>query len=248
MNIESITKFFSPKSPRFSDSSRVTGDSFTITDAMTVIGVASSKCRFGLELYLSKSGITGSENAIEMLVNYGMSRANSVKQIDQLGDDIKSQVVQVLARFAYQDYCRSAASTRKCPDCNGGFIEAEVFNMKFFRADCREIREKARVICKTCKGKGEISNSCRCKGRGMVMDKVESERQGVPVMKTCSKCNGRGFARISFATVITAMREFYPQLGKTTAYDHIQPFFEDLVTKCIQEESAADSVIRKISA
>ena len=45
MNLESIAKYFAPKSPMFSDSSRATAtDCLTGTDVMAALGLVNAKC------------------------------------------------------------------------------------------------------------------------------------------------------------------------------------------------------------
>lgn len=52
MNLESIAKYFAPKSPMFSDSSRATAtDNLTGTDVMAALGLVNAKCGFGFDLY-----------------------------------------------------------------------------------------------------------------------------------------------------------------------------------------------------
>jgi DnaJ-class molecular chaperone len=38
------------------------------------------------------------------------------------------------------------------------------------------------------------SKRCQCSGTGKTLDRKESELQGVPVYKTCKRCEGRGLA------------------------------------------------------
>ena len=93
--------------------------------------------------------------------------------IDKLAEHDKAKVLHIIAEYAFQDYARSAASKRACPDCDDGFIEVEVFTTKCHGrkqpsgySKCqtssknnthqinllfREVREITRVICPTCK-------------------------------------------------------------------------------------------------
>ncbi|ELZ1138922.1 antitermination protein, partial [Escherichia coli] len=132
MRLESIPKLFAAKSSMISDSPRATAtDSLTGTDLMAAIGLADLKSGFGLDLFLAKMGISSPDRAVESLVKYALTQTSKHKAIEQLDDDIKQAVVQLLANFAYQDYARSAASTRECDCCHGeGFIDAEVFTTK----------------------------------------------------------------------------------------------------------------------
>jgi hypothetical protein len=109
-----------------------------------------------------------------------------------------------------------------------------------------QAREVVRVKCKPCNGKGVISNSCRCHGKGKVLDKAESDRQGVPVMKACDRCGGRGYARLKFSTVIEGVNTV-AEIKKTAAYEQLQPLFEELVAECHKQESMADSILSKVT-
>lgn len=269
MRLESITKHFFAKSTMISDSPRATAsDSLTGTDIMAALGLADLKSGFGLELFLAKQGISNPHRAVESLTQYALKESVKYKAISKLDEDIKQSVVQTLARYAFADYARSAASVRECECCKGeGFIEADVFSMKsvFGRERPGEIgeimlldkpipsnasekkKEVVRLLCKPCGGKGVVSNSCRCNGKGTVVDKEKSEQQGIPVYKTCGKCSGRGYSRLKFADVYEAVREHLPELASSTCYESFKPFYELLVTKCLMEESMADSMLAKVT-
>ena len=109
-----------------------------------------------------------------------------------------------------------------------------------------EAREVVRVKCSTCNGKGVISNSCRCNGKGKVLDKEASERIGIPVMKVCERCSGRGYARMKFSTVLEGVRAV-TDIKKTVAYEQLQPFFEELVSECHKQESYADVILSRVT-
>ncbi|MEQ1977583.1 antitermination protein, partial [Xenorhabdus sp. SGI240] len=154
-------------------------------------------------------------------------------------------------------------------DCEDGFIEAEVFTTKTYTpwmarnlvkanlsmgveiipssyAKFCEVREVVRVACPTCKGKSEVSHSCRCNGRGEVLDAKQTKLIGIPTYKTCPKCSGRGYSRLKFTDV---WGEVKPLTGvsKTTCYDKYQPLFEHLVTECFKEEARADFILQKLT-
>ncbi|HDV9098336.1 TPA: antitermination protein, partial [Enterobacter kobei] len=132
MNLESIAKYFAPKSPMFSDSPRATAsDSLTGTDVMAALGLAGHKCGFGFDLYLSKIGISSPDIALERLYEQARKLSGKFRALSELDESARSGVLKVLCAFAYQDYSRSAASTRKCDCCDGGgFTEAQVFTNK----------------------------------------------------------------------------------------------------------------------
>ncbi len=68
MNLESIAKYFAPKSPMLSDSPRATAsDGLTGTDIMAALGLVNAKCGFGFDLYLAKIGVSTPDRAMELL-------------------------------------------------------------------------------------------------------------------------------------------------------------------------------------
>ncbi|EOW7152414.1 antitermination protein [Yersinia enterocolitica] len=267
MRLESITKHFFAKSTMISDSPRATAsDSLTGTDIMAALGLADLKSGFGLELFLAKQGISNPHRAVESLTQYALKESVKYKAISKLDEDIKQSVVQTLARYAFADYARSAASVRECECCKGeGFIEADVFTMKShytmqlpqFAKDFgqspsdfevkRKVEETVRLLCKPCGGKGVVSNSCRCNGKGTVVDKEKSERQGIPVYKTCGKCSGRGYSRLPSSEACAALEEFVGEIPETTWRRNFKPMYESLISKCHAEEGLADTQLHAVT-
>ncbi|CUY60725.1 antitermination protein [Serratia marcescens] len=273
MRLESIPKYFAPKSPTFSDSPRATAsDSLTGTDVMAAFGMCQAQAEFGLDLFLAKQGISSPERALERLKEYAIKAAGAHKAIRKHSEEIQRRAIGIMVAFAFQDYSRSAASVRTCECCKGeGFIEAEVFSNKthtpfaakeFVRASIkmgvegfkpseydvrRELREQVKLLCPTCKGKKVISNACRCNGRGKVLDKKLSDKTGIPVMKDCDKCSGRGYARLPAEQVRKALALEGLEIAETTWRRDYKPFYEQLVTQCHKEESIADSMLAAVT-
>ncbi|MFQ6282006.1 antitermination protein [Yersinia enterocolitica] len=267
MRLESITKHFFAKSTMISDSPRATAsDSLTGTDIMAALGLADLKSGFGLELFLAKQGISNPNRAVESLTQYALKESVKYKAISKLDKNIKQNVVQTLARYAFADYARSAASFRECECCKGkGFIEADVFTMKShytmqlpqFAKDFgqspsdfevkRKVEETVRLLCKPCGGKGVVSNSCRCNGKGTVVDKEKSEQQGIPVYKTCGKCSGRGYSRLPSSEACAALEEFVGEIPETTWRRNFKPMYESLISKCHAEEGLADTQLHAVT-
>lgn len=269
MKLESISKYFFAKTTTISNSPRATAsDSLTGTDIMAALGLADLKSGYGLDLFLAKQGISKPDKAVESLYQFAVKQSHKHKAVSQLEDDIKHGVLQMLATFAYQDYSRSAASVRECDCCKGeGFTEAEVFTMKsafgaartedftgIKRLDSQlpcnvanQKREVVKVICKPCGGKGVISNACRCHGKGLVMDKEQTQLQGVPVQKECPKCSGRGYARLPAENVRRAICSEVMDLSEPTWRRNFKPLYEELITRCHVEESEAEMMLSKVT-
>ncbi|OTA14222.1 antitermination protein [Xenorhabdus beddingii] len=271
MRLADLPKYFSPKSIMFSDSPAATAtDSFSITDVMASLGLASAQARLGIELFLAKQGINKPDEAVESLYQYALTQVHKHPAIVKLDVDIRGSVLQILANYAFQDYARSAASKKACTDCDGGFIEAEVFTTKTYTpwmertlvkanlsmgvkitpssyAKFREVREVVKVACPTCKGKAAVSHSCRCNGRGEVLDKEQTELIGVPVYKTCPKCSGRGYSRLPAEDVRRAICDEVVDIPETTWRRNLKPLYEALVRECFAEELNAENVLKKLT-
>lgn len=269
MNLESIAKYFAPKSPMLSDSPRATAsDSLTGTDVMAALGLVNAKCGLGFDLYLAKIGISSPDRAMELLYGTAEQLSKRHSAICGLSESVRRRVIEILCTFAYQDYTRSAASVRSCECCSGqGFIEAEVFTnkvsfphgkppvwAKMSRAvrpsdweEWTKTREVAKVQCKPCNGKGVISNACRCHGKGKVLDKEATRLQGIPVMKECGKCSGRGYARLPAENARKAICSEVMEISQPTWSRSYKPFYEQLITQCHMEESNADAALKSVT-
>jgi len=255
MNLESAIKFHSPKSPQFTDSPRATAsEALTGTDVMTAMGMAQSRAEMGYSAFLGKMGISkqDSDRAINLLTKYALETCDRVAALRKLESDFKPAVAQVLATYAYLDYCRSAASIKPCDCCAGiGFIEAEVFTMKSPLAGGvrRNVREIVRVRCKTCQGRGVVSAACNdCSGRGKAMDRKKTEEQGVPVMGDCKRCSGRGFERIPATEAYRAAFGENALVSVATWEKSVKPFYDQLITKLDIEEAWANISLSKVTA
>lgn len=270
MNLESIPKYFSPKSPKLSDESPATRtDSLSITDVMAAIGMTHQEGSIGLDLFLAKIGVSSPDKAIEGLMGIANGLAGRCKPISELDGDTKSELLQVLATFAYQDYARSAASVKPCPDCTDGFIDSEVFSTKWSKPAgldipdwakgmraikpdewylSRKVKEVVRVQCPTCGGKAVVSNSCRCKGRGQVVDEVATKANGgLPVYKECPKCKGNGYRKMPSENVRRAVCLQVMDIPETSWRRHYKPLYEVIVGECFKEESKASAALNKIT-
>ena len=275
MRLESIPRYFSPKSPMLNDSTPATAsDSLTISDVMGALGMCQAQAEFGLAAFLGKVGISETDKvkAVVLLAKHGVAHCDKVAAIRKLPGEVKARVVLTLAVFAYMDYCRSAASEVSCDACDDGFIDAEVFTnkvhtpfpakeivkaslqwgVKDFRPSeyevHRELRERVRVLCPKCNGKRVIKTACNdCRGRCVVVDKAESERQGVPVKKPCKRCSGRGYERLPASKAYRAIQEYIPDLPESSWRCLYKPFYEQLITECEKQESIAGDQLSKVT-
>lgn len=253
MNLENSLKFHFCKSSQLNDSPRSTSsETLTGTDVMAGMGMVQQRAKMGFSAFMGKMGVSSNdrEKAIELLTAYALERCDKVAALRKLDSDIKPKVMQVLATFAFADYSRSAASKRNC-DCCGGkkFIEAEVATMKFMgQPHLQERREVVRVLCQKCNGAGELSNSCRCHGKGLVLDEEKTKQQGgIPVYKTCPRCSGRGYSRLLPDSVRKIICETLIDIPETTWRRSYKDFFENLVTECLKQEEYANQMLIKVT-
>ncbi|PVP99061.1 antitermination protein, partial [Salmonella enterica] len=104
MNLESIAKYFAPKSPMYSDSSRATAtDCLTGTDVMAALGLVNAKCGFGFDLYLAKIGISSPDRAMEALYDSSVEISQRFKSVKELDEKVRRRVLEIMCAFAYQD-------------------------------------------------------------------------------------------------------------------------------------------------
>lgn len=277
MRLESIPKYFAPKSPTFSDSPRATAsDSLTGTDLMAAVGMCQAQAELGMSAFLGKMGVSDADKvkAVLLLAEKGMADSIRVAPLRKLQAEARGGVVLALSVFAFLDYSRSAASVVACDCCSGtGFIEAEVFTNKVHTpfpakeivkasVKCgvkgfkpseyevrREFREVVRVKCKNCDGKGRVSTACRdCSGRGTAVDKKETEKQGVPVRGTCKRCSGRGYERIPASRAFEAIQQVTADISPATWDKTVKPFYDGLIRTLESEESHAELALQRVIA
>ncbi|WP_148051737.1 antitermination protein [Atlantibacter hermannii] len=251
MNLESLPKYYSPKSPKLNDETPATGgDALTITDVMAAQGMVQAEAPLGFNLFLAKMGIQDPQPAIEGLMNYALALKNPV--LNKLSDEARAEMAHCLAQFAYSDYARSAASSCECNHCNGkGVIRImrEVVKhpgVKGIEATVQ--REEVEELCKHCAGKGQISTACRdCSGRGIAIDKKRSLLHGVPVQKVCDRCNGKGFSRLPTTLARARVACLVPDMTDYQWYNGYADVINKLVMKCWQEETYAELKLREVT-
>lgn len=118
MKLESLPKYYSPKSPKMNDQTPATSnDALSITDVMAAQGMVQAKASLGFNLFLAKMGIQDPAPALDGLMSYALALKNPV--LMKLSEKSRLVILQVLVQFAYADYSRSAASKAQCPHCKG---------------------------------------------------------------------------------------------------------------------------------
>jgi len=221
---------------------------------MMGFGFAQSRAPLGYAAFMGKVGVSENDaaRAVSLLTEFALQTCDRVAALRKLDTDIKTAVMQVLATYAYMDYCRSAASVKPCECCQAmGFIEANVFSMKspLSGGHTRNVKETVRVLCKQCGGKGIVSSACRdCNGRGRAVMRKETELQGVPVMGDCKRCCGRGYERIPSTQAHEAVCGITDVISLDTWKKSVKLFYETLIGKLEIEESWANAALNKVTA
>ncbi len=131
-----------------SDSPRATAsDSLSGTDVMAAMGMAQSQAGFGMAAFCGKHEL--SQNDKQKAINYLMQFAHKVsgkyRGVAKL-EGTKAKVLQVLATFAYADYCRSAATPgARCRDCHGTGRAVDIAKTERWGELSRKNAEDAKV-------------------------------------------------------------------------------------------------------
>lgn len=270
MNLENTVKYHFAKSTLISDSPRATGSgSLTGTDVMAAMGMTQERAAMGYSAFLGKMGISYNDRAraIELLAEYALTKCDKVPALRKLDCAVKPLVMRQLATFAFEDYSRSAASVKQCDCCSGqGFIEADVFTMKShytmklpqWAKDLmqspsdfevkRHVKEAAKILCSTCKGKKVVSCACKdCHGRGKAVNQDLTEKQGVPVLADCKRCGGRGYERIPSTEAYAAVCRITDAISVSTWEKSVKRFYDQLITKFDIEEAWAEEQLKQIT-
>lgn len=202
MRLESIPRYFSPKSPMLNDSTPATASgSLTISDVMGALGMCQAQAEFGLAAFLGKVGISEADKvkAVVLLAKHGMAHCDKVAAIRKLPGEVKARVVLTLSVFAYLDYCRSAASEVPCDTCDDGFIEETKFVMNRLaiahdETPYTERRQLPEGLMP--KFTGDFKGEMRVKYEYYdTTRKVCPKCNGKQIIKTaCNDCRGRGEA------------------------------------------------------
>ncbi|WP_272691137.1 antitermination protein Q [Providencia sp. PROV132] len=253
MKLENALKNFHPKSPTFGNVAGCTSpDRITGTDIMAAMGMTESQAKFGMTAFLAKNDVSEEDkfSTVEALTQYALKVAP--KLVRKAAGKKLGYCLIVLAKMAFEDYARSAGSVFSCSACNGkGLIYSHKDVIKhpgITRLDGTVViepwieNEKVEELCISCNGKGQIAHRCRCKGRGKVLDDIQTKLQGVPVFKDCPRCAGKGFNRVPSSVAYNAIRHLVPDLNERTWRRNWKPFYEGLTRKCYIEENRAEQL------
>lgn len=258
MKLESALKQFHPKSPTFSDSSNSTApDRLKGMDSAAAMGMASPRATFGMHAFFGKNDVSIEDKfrTVEALTQYALRTVP--KLVAKAAGNRVAQCMKILSAMAFEDYARSAGSVCQCQDCGGkGLIYRRkevvkhpgITNMQgtvivepLVRTECVD------ELCTTCNGKGQLTHRCQCRGRGKVPDEEQTLLQGVPVIKDCPRCSGRGYRRVPSSVAYNAVKHLVPDLTQSSWSRNWKPFYEALTGKCYIEENMAEGLFSQIT-
>lgn len=252
-------------------SSTITSENLSGMDISAALGMVAAKAKFGMVLCLGKYGESKEDQkrSVEMFAQFASRKAP--KSIKKTAGSKFGCCLRIMAGIAYKEFCRSALSVEPCSCCQGkGLVrKRQKFSNKLAirweenktsipksvwiikevnQPPARtEWEEVTWVCCPLCRGRGYASARCRCHGTGSVLDSKASQFQGVPVVKACPKCKGRGFKRIQPSTVHHAVKKLLPGLPERTWRYSWKPLYESMLVKCHQEEGEVESIFRKVT-
>jgi len=151
MNLEKTVRFHFPKSSRISDDVPSTSDDTLKTDdVMGALGLAQAGSGFGLSAFFGKMGVSQNDKnqAVTSLMKLTRKRLLKTKLVAGLSGRQRGRMIYLIALFAYEDYCRSAASPEtRCDSCKGRGIVRDVEKIA-------ETHQRVMKTCSRCKGYG----------------------------------------------------------------------------------------------
>ncbi|WP_332113528.1 antitermination protein, partial [Escherichia coli] len=102
--------------------------------------------------------------------------------------------------------------------------------------------------CPECGGRGEVSTACKdCRGRGVAIHREESVKRGMPVIRDCQRCGGRGYERLPSTEVFNAICEVTNQITRASWEKTVKKFYDALVTRFDIEEAWAERQLKKVT-
>nr|WP_275076732.1 antitermination protein [Providencia rettgeri] len=149
------------------------------------MGMTESQAKFGMTAFLAKNDVSEEDkfSTVEALTQY--AKKITPKLVAKAAGKKLGYCLIVLTRITFEDYARSAGSVFPCSACSGkGLIYKRKDVIKhpgITRLDGTVIiepwtkNEEVGELCQECNGKGQLAHRCRCKGRGKVLDDIQTK-------------------------------------------------------------------------
>ena len=112
----------------------------------------------------------------------------------------------------------------------------------------KKVREVVKVACPECGGKGEVSTACKdCRGRGVAIHREESVKRGMPVIRDCQRCGGRGCERLPSTEAFNAICKVTSAITLDTWKKSVKRFYDTLVVRFDIEEAWAERQLKRVT-
>ncbi|EGO7580037.1 antitermination protein, partial [Escherichia coli] len=79
-----------------------------------------------------------------------------------------------------------------------------------------------------------------CRGRGVAIHREESVKRGMPVIRDCQRCGGRGYERLPSTEAFNA-------ISLDTWKKTVKRFYDTLVVQFDIEEAWAEQQLKKVT-
>ncbi|EFP7371333.1 antitermination protein, partial [Shigella sonnei] len=86
-----------------------------------------------------------------------------------------------------------------------------------------------------------------CRGRGVAIHREESVKRGMPVIRDCQRCGGRGYERLPSTEAFNAICEVTNQITRASWEKTVKKFYDALVTRFDIEEAWAERQLKKVT-
>lgn len=95
---------------------------------------------------------------------------------------------------------------------------------------------------------GEVSTACKdCRGRGVAIHREESVKRGMPVIRDCQRCGGRGYERLPSTEAFNAICNVTDAISLDTWKKTVKRFYDTLVVQFDIEEAWAEQQLKKVT-
>ncbi|EFG5578859.1 antitermination protein, partial [Escherichia coli] len=95
---------------------------------------------------------------------------------------------------------------------------------------------------------GEVSTACKdCRGRGVAIHREESVKRGMPVIRDCQRCGGRGCERLPSTEAFNAICKVTSAITLDTWKKSVKRFYDTLVVRFDIEEAWAERQLKRVT-
>lgn len=232
MKLESVVKYHSPCAVTpFITHSSLSPNAMNGSDIMAALGMTLKRAPLGYCAFFAKMNLSrhDRQRAIRLLKATGLRESSRYPSLVSLSEKKREAVIEIIAHYAFLDYARGPDTESPCHGCKSTGVR----NGK---------------LCSKCGGKGTIRAACKdCKGRGLSMNRMKSQSQGVPVYQPCKRCSGRGYERVASVVVFRAVSQVTKAISLDTWNKSVKQLLNFLITELHREEAWAEKQLLNIT-